>query len=78
MVPSLPEGPLSQSINWTENRPAGQHHVPDGAVFSRRIHRLKNNKDSVAIRRVVKLLQRAQLLNVCFQEFLILLLRFEK
>jgi len=25
MVPSLPEGPLSQSINWTENRPAGQY-----------------------------------------------------
>jgi CubicO group peptidase (beta-lactamase class C family) len=24
MVPSLAEGPLSQSINWTENRPAGQ------------------------------------------------------
>jgi hypothetical protein len=24
MVPSIPEGPLSQSINWTENRPAGQ------------------------------------------------------
>jgi hypothetical protein len=24
MVPSVPEGPLSQSINWTENRPAGQ------------------------------------------------------
>jgi hypothetical protein len=23
MVPSVPEGPLSQSINWTENRPAG-------------------------------------------------------
>jgi glyoxylase-like metal-dependent hydrolase (beta-lactamase superfamily II) len=27
MVPSLPEGPLSQSINWTENRPAGQTDV---------------------------------------------------
>jgi len=27
MVPSVPEGPLSQSINWTENRPAG-HHIP--------------------------------------------------
>jgi predicted DNA-binding transcriptional regulator YafY len=26
MVPSLPEGPLSQSINWTENRPSGQWH----------------------------------------------------
>jgi hypothetical protein len=26
MVPSLAEGPLSQSINWTENRPAGQVH----------------------------------------------------
>jgi hypothetical protein len=23
MVPSVPDGPLSQSINWTENRPAG-------------------------------------------------------
>jgi hypothetical protein len=27
MVPSVPEGPLSQSINWTENRPAGHQQV---------------------------------------------------
>src|ERR1039458_7648903 len=25
MAPSVPEGPLSQSINWTENRPARQN-----------------------------------------------------
>ena len=34
------------------------HHVPDGTVFSRRIHRLKDQKDGVAIGRVVKLLSR--------------------
>src|SRR6202012_6141722 len=27
MVISLPERPLSQSINWTENRPAGHRHL---------------------------------------------------
>jgi hypothetical protein len=29
MVPSLPEGPLSQSINWTENRSAGHDEDPE-------------------------------------------------
>ena len=32
------------------------HHVPDGAVFSRRIHRLKDQQDGIAIGRVEKLL----------------------
>jgi hypothetical protein len=32
MVPSLAEGPLSQSINWTENRPAG-HLLERGEFF---------------------------------------------
>jgi hypothetical protein len=31
MAPSVPEGPLSQSINWTENRPAGQNYLFAGA-----------------------------------------------
>ena len=32
--------------------------MPDGAVFSRRIHRLKDQQDGMAIGRVVKLLLR--------------------
>ena len=51
------------------------HHVPDGAVFSRRIHRLKDQQDGMAVGCVEKLLLRAQLRNVLFQKFLILLLR---
>ena len=51
------------------------HHVPDGAVFSRRIHRLKDQQDGMAIGCVEKLLLRTQLRNVLFQKFLILLLR---
>ena len=35
------------------------HDVPDGAVFSGRIHRLKDQQDGIAIGCVVKLLQRA-------------------
>jgi hypothetical protein len=39
MVPSLPEGPLSQSLNWTENRPAGHskagHWTADGPTRMR-------------------------------------------
>ena len=34
------------------------HHVPDGAVFSRSIHRLKDQQDRMAVRCVVKLLLR--------------------
>ena len=51
------------------------HHMLDGAVFSRRIHRLKDQQDGMAIRCIEKLLLRAQLRNMLFQEFLILLLR---
>jgi hypothetical protein len=35
MGPSLPERPLSQSINWTENRPAGHkghYEIPAGTA----------------------------------------------
>ena len=50
------------------------HHVPDGAVFPRRIHRLKDQQDGMAIRRVVKPLLRTELLNVLLQQFFVLLL----
>ena len=36
------------------------HHVPDGAVFSRRIHGLENQQHGMAIGRVEQLLLRAQ------------------
>ena len=51
------------------------HHVLDGAIFSCCVHRLKDQKDRIAIGRVKKLLQRAQLRNVLSQEFVIVLLR---
>jgi hypothetical protein len=44
------------------------HHVPDGAVLSRRIHRLKDQQDGVAVGRVEKLLLRAQLRDVLLQQ----------
>ena len=51
------------------------HHVLDGAVFSGRIHRLKDQQDGMAVGGVEKLLLRAQLRDVVFQKLLILLLR---
>ena len=49
------------------------HHMLDGAVFSRRIHRLKDQQDGMAVGCVEKLLLRTELRNVFFQKFLILL-----
>ena len=54
------------------------HDVPDGAVLAGSVHPLKNQQQRIAVGRVVKALQRAQLLNVFFQEFLIPLLRLAK
>ena len=51
------------------------HHVLDGAIFSGRVHRLKDQQDGMAVGCVEKLLLRTKLRNVLFQEFLILLLR---
>ena len=51
------------------------HNVLDGSIFSRRIHRLKDQQDGIAVGGVEKLLQRAQLRNVLSQKFLIVLLR---
>ncbi len=52
--------------------------VPDGAVLPGSVHPLKNQQQGIAVGRIVKLLQRVQLLNVSFQKFLILLLRLEE
>src|SRR5271169_3744462 len=41
-----------------------RHHVPDGAVFSSRVHGLKNQQNCMAIRRIEKLLLRAQFCDV--------------
>ena len=51
------------------------HDVLDGAVFSRRIHRLKDQQDGIAVGCVEKLLLRTQLRNVFFQKLLVLLFR---
>ena len=51
------------------------HHVLDGAIFSGRIHRLKDQQDGMAVGCVEKLLLRTKLRNVLFQQFLILFLR---
>src|SRR6202050_4568696 len=51
------------------------HHVLDGAVFSRRIHRLKDQQDCMPIGRVEKLLLRTKLPNVFFQKLIVLLFR---
>ncbi len=49
------------------------HHVLDGSVLSRRVHRLKDQKDGVTVGRIVKLLERAQLRDVIVEEFAITL-----
>ena len=54
------------------------HDMPDGAVLAGSIHSLKNQQQRIAVGRVVKALQRAQLLYVFSQEFLIPLLRLAK
>jgi hypothetical protein len=42
------------------------HYVPDGAVFSGRVHRLDDKKDIAGVACRMKLLHRAQLCNVVF------------
>src|ERR1700690_435867 len=69
---------LFETENLTALRIDPGHNVPDGAVLACRVHRLKNNEQCVAIGRVVKLLQRAQFLNVLFQQLLIFFFRFEE
>jgi hypothetical protein len=49
------------------------HDVPDGAIFARRIHGLKDQQDGIAIGRVEKLLLCTQLPDVPPQKFLVLL-----
>src|SRR6202044_1550498 len=46
------------------------HDVPYCAVFSRRVHRLKDQQDCIAIGRVEKLLLRAQIRKVSSRSFL--------
>jgi len=46
------------------------HDVPDGAVLAASVHPLKNQQQGIAVGRIVKLLQRAQLFNMFSQEFL--------
>src|ERR1035438_3012432 len=40
------------------------HHVPYDAVFAGSVHTLKNQQQRILVRRVLKLLQRTQLLHV--------------
>ena len=64
---------LFETENLAALRIDAGHDVPDGAVLAGGVHPLKNQQQRIAVGRVVKLLQRAQLLNMLFQEFLILL-----
>ncbi len=66
---------LFETENLAALRIDAGHDVPDGAVLAAGVHPLKNQQQRIAVGRVVKLLQRAELLNVFGQEFLILLLR---
>ena len=54
------------------------HHVPDGTILAGRVNTLKYQEQGIVVGSVVKLLERAQLFYVCFQEFLIFLLRLAK
>ena len=52
-----------------------RHHMLDGAVLSRRIHRLKDQQDRMAVGRIEKLLLRAQLCDMLLEQLLICGLR---
>ena len=52
------------------------HHMANRAVLPGRVHALENDQQRIVVGRIVKMLERAQLCNVFFQEGLILLLRF--
>jgi hypothetical protein len=49
--------------------------VADGAVFSRRIHRLEDQQDSMAVGGIEKLLLQTELRDVFFEKLFVLLLR---
>ena len=53
---------------------AGQD-VPDGAVLAGAVHALEDQQQRIVVGRIVKALQRTQLLNVLIQQFLVLLRR---
>src|ERR1700689_1682488 len=55
---------LLETENFAALRIDPGHDVPDGAVLAGSIDPLKNQQQRLAIVRVVKLLQRAQILNV--------------
>ena len=69
---------LFETENLAAFRIDSGHDVPDGAVLAGSVQCLKNQQQRITVGRVVKLLQRAQLFNVFFQEFLILFLRLAK
>src|SRR5580700_106975 len=54
------------------------HYMPDGPVLATCVHPLKNKQQRIAVGRIMEPLQRTQFGNMCFQEFLIPFLRFEK
>ena len=69
---------LFETENLAACRIDSRHDVANGAILAGSVHPLKNEQQCIAVGRVMKLLQRAQLLNVFFKEFLILLLRVAK
>src|SRR5580693_5681253 len=69
---------LLETDNLTASRINSGHDVPDGAVLPGGIHSLEDQEQCVPIGRIMKLLQRAQLTHVLFQEPSILFLRFAK
>ena len=60
---------LFEAENLAALRIDAGHDVPDGAVLAGGVHRLKNQQQRIAVGRVVKALQRAQLLNVFSRSF---------
>src|ERR1700733_7868190 len=56
-------------------RVAPGHNVLDGAIFSRRIHCLKDQQDRIAVGGIKELLLRAKVRNMFIQQFFIMLLR---
>ena len=58
---------LFETKNFAALRIDPGHDVPDGTVLAASIHPLKNQQQGIAVGCVVKMLQRAQLLNVFFQ-----------
>jgi hypothetical protein len=66
---------LLEAKNFASFRVDARHNVPDGSIFAGSVHSLKDQKQCVPVRGIVKLLQGTQLRYMLFQQVPILVVR---